>query len=106
MTELSRMQAVFSWNRRGPARLIFEGQSCDKLSVPPVPIRISINGKTLFEGKNACRKHGWTPRNIPIPEGMLKRGKNTLVFENLAKSDSRVSHWFMIAGAEIRSVAQ
>lgn len=106
MTELSRMEAAFSWNTPGPARLSFEGQSCDKLSVPPVPIRISINGKTLFEGENACRKHGWTPRNIPVPEGMLKQGKNTLVFENLAKSDSRVSHWFMIAGAEIRSVPQ
>ena len=26
--------------------------------------------------------------------------------ENLAKSDSRVSHWFMIAGAEIRRVEE
>ena len=33
-------------------------------------------------------------------------GDNTIVFENLAKSDSRVSHWFMIAGAEIRRVEE
>ena len=73
--------------------------------LPNKPL-LDINGKTVFEGGNGCRKHGWTLRRIRIPEGVLRPGDNTLVFENLAKSDSRVSHWFMIAGAEIRSVPQ
>ena len=106
MTEQYRMKAVFPLELLAPSELVFEGQSCDKLFVPPVPIRITINGKTVFEGGNGCRKHGWTLRRIRIPEGVLRPGDNTLVFENLAKSDSRVSHWFMIAGAEIRRVEE
>lgn len=104
MTTDWRIRANFDWSGSGTAKLTLIGQSCDKLAVPPAPIAILLNGKTIFEGVNGCIKQGWTTRSFEVPAGILKSGKNEIVIENLYHSDSRASHWFMLSDVDITRI--
>jgi hypothetical protein len=99
-TGISRMEARFRLDGEpsaGEGALDIEGQACDKLWAAPVPIRISLNRKKIFEGPNNFARHGWSRRKFPIPPGTLRKGENILEIRNLSDSDSVVSHWFMLS---------
>jgi len=105
MTDSHRADVAFdldaSWAQRA-ATLVMEAQDCDKLAVANVNIKIAINGKTVFAGRNTFRKQGWSTCSFDIPKGFLKEGKNELVIENTTRSDSRISHWIGISSVEIK----
>lgn len=104
MTEVSKMSADFDLDKvpSGKATLTIDGQDSEKSWCPPAPIRISINGEEIFNGPNGFVKCGWSKRTFPIPAGVLKVGENTLTIENLAGSDSRSAHWFMLSEAIVK----
>ncbi len=79
--------------------LVLEGQDDDKPYV--TKIRISINGKELFQGANGFMKKGWSQREFQVPTGLLQEGENELSIENLEEINSTTSYWFMLAGAQI-----
>jgi len=104
-TGLSRMEARFNIDDEPPARggvLDIEGQACDKLWAPPVPVQTLLNGEKIFEGPNGFVKLGWSRREFTIPAGILRKGENVLEIRNLSYSDSVVSHWFMLSEVRVK----
>jgi hypothetical protein len=103
MTDVSAMSAKFKLDKipTGNATLTIEGQDSDKMWCPPVPIQIILNGNLIFEGPNGFVKHGWSKREFKIPSGTLRKGSNELEIKNLANTDSRTAHWFMLSEASI-----
>ncbi len=103
MTEQSVMKAKFNWTEDidKAYTLGIDGQDSDKLWCPPAPIRISINDTVIFEGPNGFKKHGWSLKKFPVQPGVLHKGDNIIKIENLANSDSRSAHWFMVSEARI-----
>ena len=45
-------------------------------------IRIAINGREIYSGPVAFEKH-WSEMTCKIPAGVLKKGENTIVIENI-----------------------
>jgi hypothetical protein len=63
------------------------------------PIRININGKVLFEGKNELKKEkpgDWGTQSVPIPADTLRKGKNVIKIEHLGGSD-----YFALSGCKV-----
>ena len=82
------------------ATLKIEGMSSDKFHPPSAPIRITINGKKVFEGPCELPPLEWEWRTFEVDEGVLRKGKNTIKIENLTDS-ARLDHWW-VAIAEAR----
>jgi hypothetical protein len=82
------------------ACLVIEGQDDDKAG--RTSIRIILNGNTIFEGKNTFKEKGWSDKLYSIPKRMFKEGHNSIVIENLEKSDSFASSWFMLSNLELQ----
>lgn len=79
----------------GAARLVLLAQDDDKPGA--VGIRVSVNGKKVFEGPNTCREKGWSEQTIPVPDGVLKTGPNEVRLETTGPSSARDAGWFMLA---------
>lgn len=104
MTDLAEATASFELNgvdADRPHVLEMEAQDSDKAWADPVPIRLVLNGQTLFEGVNPFPKRDWSRQQWRIPAGLLRSTGNTLRIENLASSDSLYSHWLMVSEAVI-----
>ncbi len=104
MTDVSEMRARFSLAGApagGEAVLAIDGQDSDDLTAAAAPIRITLNGQTVFEGPNGFVKLGWSKREFTFPVRYLKAGENVLTVSNTAVSDAP-SSWFMLSEAVIR----
>ena len=105
MTDVSRTRARLVLQdapRPRQGLLDVEGQACDKLWCPNVPIQILINKTKVFDGVNPFVKQGWSRAQFPFPAGTLRRGENVIEIRNLADSDSLISHWCMISEVLVR----
>lgn len=78
-----------------------QGQRCDKEALPNSEMLVSVNGKTVFEGRNTFIALGWSEMSIAVPAGVFKKGENTIHIENMSQSDSRISHWIGISSVTI-----
>lgn len=68
----------------------------------PCPIRISLNGLTVFEGPEAFAHNEWQWRAFALPDGALRAGPNELVFANTsAEGIVGMPPWFMLAACAI-----
>jgi len=68
----------------------------------PCPIRISLNGLTVFEGPEAFAHNEWQWRAFELPDGALRAGPNELVFANTsAEGPVGMPPWFMLAACAI-----
>ena len=66
---------------------------------PTTPIRINMNGKVLFEGKNELKKEkpgDWGTQSVPIPVDTLRKGENVITIEHLGGSD-----YFALSGCKV-----
>ncbi len=79
------------------AQLTIEGQDDDKSGI--TAIQISLNGNTVFKGKNPFIEKGWSVKTFPVDKAFFKVGENLLFVENLEDSDSFASKWFMLSRA-------
>ncbi len=101
-TTTHRMSATFHLDAvPKTAVLVIEGQDSDKPGVTRV--RVTLNGRVLYEGPNRCVKRGWSEWRIPLPAGLLKGGRNALTIANLEDSSATNAKWFMLAQARIAS---
>ncbi|MBI3923073.1 MAG: hypothetical protein HY318_16755, partial [Armatimonadetes bacterium] len=81
--------------------LIIYGKDNDK-NEPAAPVRISINGKVVYEGANKCVKTDWSTWEIPLNPDCLKDGQNTLTVEDLTPTYTLYHGWFAIHEVTIR----
>ncbi len=98
----STMQATFDLAQvpSGQLYLHIKGRDCDV--GPACAIRIELNGKALFEGKNDFSKTAWQTHKFAIPDGFLKAGQNTLAVSNIEeKGPVGNVPWFQVAKAVI-----
>ncbi len=86
-TKISKMSASFflkTEQLNARYKLVICGQDDD--SNEKCPIRIELNGNSIFEGKNPFQRFGWNVQEFEIPPGILKEGANTLDIQNTADS--------------------
>ncbi len=77
------------------ARLILTAQDDDKPGA--VKVRITINGRVVFEGPNTAAERNWSPQEVAIPAGVLKAGDNEIRIATGEKSTAPDQGWFMVA---------
>jgi len=78
----------------------------DDDAIAPCKIRISCNGKTIFEGPSTFARLGWSIEKFTIPFACLKRG-NTLLIENIEDAENISGPpWFMVNYAVIKKAVQ
>ena len=98
----STMQAEFDVAQvpAGQLYLHLKGRDCDH--GPACAIRIDLNGKALFEGKNDFSKTAWQTHKFAIPAGVLTQGRNTLTVTNTEpQGPVGMPPWFQVAKAVI-----
>jgi hypothetical protein len=84
------------------ARLALVGMSCPKERGEEVPIRVSLNGRTIFEGAGPFPEGKLSRQEYEIPSGVVKAGVNRLTIENLLKEGHAGSRpWFGVERVEI-----
>lgn len=83
-----------------PMHLRLTGQDDDKPGV--VPMRITINGQTIFEGPNPFPERNWKEHNFAIPPGVLKAGENEIKIATTQPSWAADQGWIMIAECVVR----
>jgi hypothetical protein len=74
----------------------------------PCLISIAINGQEIFNGRDKATEHWkWTQQLYAIPQGVLRGGKNEIVFKNLEPSGRiHAEPWYMLHALEIRGALQ
>ena len=85
----------------GRATLAMDGQDDEKPRV--TRIRIALNDRELFRGPNRFRERGWSTCRYPVPAGLLVKGKNELVVEDLEEGDDLFAQWIILADARIET---
>jgi len=89
----------------GDYELHMSGQQESQVGVPPCAIKISLNGKTIFEGPSKFVKNGWSIEKFILPFDKLLR-YNAVVVENIEDSSNpQGPPWFMVNYAVIKKVA-
>jgi len=67
-------------------RLIVEGSQDDMRYVVSrenvCDMRVTVNGKVVFEGPNTFPRYLWGAQTIRLPQSLLRRGDNTLAIAN------------------------
>lgn len=76
-------------------RLVLTGQDDDKPGA--VKIRVTVNGRSVFEGANTCAEHNWSKQELAIPAGVLKAGDNEIRIATVEQSKAADQGWFMLA---------
>ncbi|MHB8994483.1 MAG: DUF4838 domain-containing protein [Armatimonadota bacterium] len=84
-----------------PTRLILTGQDDDKPGA--VKLHLTINGRTVFEGANACVENNWSQQEVAIPVGVLKAGDNEIRIATTEKSAAADQGWFMLAECLVKA---
>jgi len=98
------MMAVLFKLERVPAkaRLVLAGMSCPEQRGTIVPIRVALNGQTIFEGEGPFPEGKLSIQEYEIKPGLLKEGMNRLTIENLLKMGRRGRRpWFGVDRIEI-----
>ncbi|MHC4442188.1 MAG: beta-N-acetylglucosaminidase domain-containing protein [Planctomycetota bacterium] len=97
-TDKSRMQAEFQLDSVPSEPLFLHLQARDDDFESACPIKILLNGKTIFKGASGFPDRDWATKKLAIPAGVLEAGVNGLVIANLA-SEGRAGMppWFMVA---------
>lgn len=67
------------------------------------PLKISLNGAVILEGKNTFLPDRWTVHVIPPKAGLLRVGTNTLEIENTGNGPVSAVPWFGISFVRLRS---
>jgi len=68
----------------------------------PCPIRITLNGVTVFEGPDSFAHADWQWRAFALPDGALKVGSNELTFANVsAEGPVGMPPWCMLAACAV-----
>jgi len=64
----------------------------------PCPVRIALNGVTVFEGPNALAHDRWERRSFALPAEALQPGRNEVTFANTSSEGVvGMPPWFMLA---------
>jgi hypothetical protein len=84
----------------GAARLVLTGQDDDKPGA--VPMRVTVNGKAVFEGPNGFPERNWAAQEIVLPAGALKAGENEVRIATTQPSTAPDQGWVMLAECLIR----
>jgi uncharacterized protein DUF4838 len=95
------MRAIFPYAGKQPltsGKLTLYGKDNDKSTV--TILRISINGKEIFNGPNNAAKNKIVPIEFAIPDGLVKNGKNELLIEDISKPKPH-ANWFILQRAVI-----
>jgi Concanavalin A-like lectin/glucanases superfamily len=104
-TDYSLMRINFSLpENSGAATLVLEGQDDDKVGT--TAIRIEVNGKNIFIGKNSFPEHNWGLAKYKLPAGLLKKGKNEIVIEDTEEGANFQAQWLMISDLRIETNKQ
>lgn len=77
------------------ARLVLVAQDDDKPG--SVTLRVTVNGREVFQGPNGHREKGWSENTIALPAGVLQAGANEIRIETTTPSSARDAGWFMLA---------
>ena len=90
----SKAEASFTLDKAsGKAKLRIEGQGGDKDLPPSTPIRVTLNGREVYAGPCTFRCRGWSWLEIDVPDGLLRKGRNTLRIANTSDR-LRMDHWW------------
>jgi len=73
------------------AKLTIVGLDDDKPGT--TPFTITINNQEIFNGKNGYDERRWLAIDYPIPDGLLRKGKNTVVLYNLSEEPLSNRQW-------------
>jgi len=96
----SAMTAAFYLDKvPAKASLVVEALDDDKPGA--TQIRITVNDRVVFAGKNGAKEDDWTPLSFPVPAGVLRTGRNALRIEDIEESDLPAAKWFMISAARL-----
>lgn len=96
------MSTVFEYEADTPfvnGKLILEALDHDKPDGKTL-IEISVNNKMIFNGANSASKEEYTTLTFPIPEGLVKRGRNSLAIRNLSPA-APMANWFIVSDIKI-----
>ena len=83
------------------ATLEVEANGGDKDLAPETSIRILVNGQKVFEGPCGFIKRNWSWRKFDVPAGVLKKGANTIRFENFSQSRRCDHYWLGVSEVRI-----
>jgi len=84
------------------ARMDIEGQDSQNDLRPLAQIRISLNGKKVYEGDCGFVKRGWSRRIFDVEPGVLRAGENKMEIRNIYEGTQRLDGWwFMFSEAEL-----
>ncbi len=84
------------------ATLTLEGQVSEHPLKPKIIIK--LNNTEIFSGSADFVKNNWSKQSYPVPEGVLKKGKNKLEFINISHPISIFKwnqRWLLISDATI-----
>ena len=73
------------------AKLSIVGLDDDKPGT--TPFTITVNNQEIFNGKNGYDEHKWIAIDYPIPDGLLRKGRNTFVLYNLSEEPLSNRQW-------------
>jgi hypothetical protein len=62
---------------------------------------MALNGEELFKGKNKFVQNDWSTCKYELPAGLLKKGKNELVLENLEEGENIYAQWVFFSDIRI-----
>lgn len=98
----STMQAIFNVAQIPQESLFLHLKGRDDDFPAQCAIRIELNGKALFDGKNDFSRKGWQTDKFAIPADALRVGENTLVVTNTeTEGKTGMPPWFQVAQAVI-----
>ncbi len=85
----------------GTATLAIEGQDDEKPGT--TRFYMALNGEELFKGKNKFVQNDWSTCKYELPAGLLKKGKNELVLENLEEGENIYAQWVFFSDIRIET---
>ncbi len=98
----SVMQASFSLKVVPAEPMFLHLKACDDDSASKCRIRVTLNGKSLWDGPSEFRNDAFEVRRIAISAGVLKAGENELVIANTEpKGELGMPPWFMVAACTV-----
>lgn len=98
----AKMQVRFTARDISDAPLFAHIKGRDDDGAEQCAVRIELNGKVLFEGKNEFAANAFKTRKYAIPAGTLTLGENTLVIVNTEeKGTVGMPPWFQVAACVI-----
>ena len=101
-TEYSLMRLKFGLHETpGAATLAIDGQDDEKPGA--TRIRIALNDRELFRGPNRFKEKGWSTCRHRVPAGLLVKGKNELVIEDLEEGDDVFAQWVIVVDVRIET---